>query len=71
MKMIDTHKIIITVLILWGVVLLSTAEASRIKELAQLEGVRSNQLVGYGLVVVLTVRETVTVPSLLFSLWSA
>jgi len=29
----------------------SSAEASRIKELAQLEGVRSNQLVGYGLVV--------------------
>jgi flagellar P-ring protein precursor FlgI len=33
------------------VVLLSSADASRIKELAQLEGVRSNQLVGYGLVV--------------------
>ena len=46
-----THKTIIALLILWGVVLLSTAEASRIKELAQLEGVRSNQLVGYGLVV--------------------
>jgi len=46
-----SHKIIILVLILWAVVLLSTAEASRIKELAQLEGVRSNQLVGYGLVV--------------------
>lgn len=28
-----------------------SAEASRIKELAQLEGVRANQLVGYGLVV--------------------
>ncbi len=46
-----THKIIIILLILWGVVLLSTAEASRIKELAKLEGVRSNQLIGYGLVV--------------------
>jgi len=46
-----SHKIIIALLILWGVVLLSTAEASRIKELAHLEGVRSNQLVGYGLVV--------------------
>ncbi len=45
------NKIIILMLILWAVVLLSTAEASRIKELAQLEGVRSNQLVGYGLVV--------------------
>ncbi|MCW8859519.1 MAG: flagellar basal body P-ring protein FlgI [Deltaproteobacteria bacterium] len=48
---IETNKIIIALLILWGVVLLSTAEASRIKELAQLEGVRSNQLIGYGLVV--------------------
>ncbi|HEY5673475.1 MAG TPA: flagellar basal body P-ring protein FlgI [Malonomonas sp.] len=46
-----TNKIIITLLILWGAVLLTSAEASRIKELAQLEGVRSNQLVGYGLVV--------------------
>jgi len=46
-----SHKIIIALLILWGVVLLSTAEASRIKELAKLEGVRSNQLIGYGLVV--------------------
>ena len=46
-----THKIIIALLIFWGVILLSTAEASRIKELAQLEGVRSNQIIGYGLVV--------------------
>lgn len=45
------NKIIIIFLLFWGLVLLSTAEASRIKELAQLEGVRSNQLVGYGLVV--------------------
>ncbi len=44
-------KIAPALLILWSVLLLSTAEASRIKELAQLEGVRSNQLVGYGLVV--------------------
>jgi len=47
----STHKIIILLLIFWGVILISTADASRIKELAQLEGVRSNQLVGYGLVV--------------------
>jgi flagellar P-ring protein precursor FlgI len=45
------NKVIISLLILWAALLLSTAEASRIKELAQLEGVRSNQLVGYGLVV--------------------
>ncbi len=36
---------------LCGPLLNGTAEASRIKELAQLEGVRANQLVGYGLVV--------------------
>ncbi len=46
-----SHKTIIALLILWGAVFLSTAEASRIKELAKLEGVRSNQLIGYGLVV--------------------
>ncbi|SHJ80621.1 flagellar P-ring protein precursor FlgI [Malonomonas rubra DSM 5091] len=46
-----SDKVIILLLLLWAVVLLSTADASRIKELAQLEGVRSNQLVGYGLVV--------------------
>lgn len=45
------NKIIILMLVLWAVVLLSTADASRIKELARLKGVRSNQLVGYGLVV--------------------
>lgn len=47
----SVYKIMLTFLLCWGVVLLSTANASRIKELAQLEGVRSNQLVGYGLVV--------------------
>lgn len=51
MKKIDIHKTMVAMLLLWAVLLLSTAEASRIKELAQLEGVRSNQLVGYGLVV--------------------
>jgi len=51
MKRIDINKIMIALLLVWGVVLLGTADASRIKELAQLEGVRGNQLVGYGLVV--------------------
>lgn len=45
------HKIVILMLVLLAVALLSSAQASRLKELAQLEGVRSNQLVGYGLVV--------------------
>ncbi len=35
----------------WSLTLAPVTEASRIKELAQLEGVRANQLVGYGLVV--------------------
>ena len=45
-----TMKLIV-LLVLWTVAFLSPAEASRIKELAQLKGVRSNQLVGYGLIV--------------------
>ena len=44
-------KIITLLLVLCSVFMLSTAQASRIKELAQLEGVRANQLIGYGLVV--------------------
>lgn len=38
---------------LWLLILcvLSTAHAARIKDIAQVEGVRSNQLIGYGLVV--------------------
>ena len=35
----------------WAVVSIGVAEAARIKDLATIEGVRSNQLVGYGLVV--------------------
>jgi len=46
-----SHQLIIVLLIFLGTVFVSTAEASRIKELAHLKGVRSNQLVGYGLVV--------------------
>jgi flagellar P-ring protein precursor FlgI len=44
-------KHLLVVILVWGMVLPVTAEASRIKDLAQLEGVRANQLVGYGLVV--------------------
>ena len=49
MKSITTKLIVL--LAFWAVGFLATADASRIKELAQLEGVRSNQLVGYGLIV--------------------
>ena len=46
------NKIIISLLLVVGVMALpAITEASRIKELAKLEGVRSNQLIGYGLVV--------------------
>ncbi len=47
----SSQKIIVLLLVVWGLLLLGTAEASRIKDLAQIEGVRGNQLVGYGLVV--------------------
>ena len=38
-------------LLLLGVLLAGTAQAARIKEVAEIEGVRSNQLTGFGLVV--------------------
>ncbi len=42
----------VAIILLWGVLgLVGTAQAERIKDLAQVAGVRSNQLVGYGLVV--------------------
>lgn len=44
-------KLLIALVLVSGMFLPAHAEASRIKELAQLEGVRANQLVGYGLVV--------------------
>jgi len=37
--------------ILVGVILISTAHAARIKDLAAIKGIRSNQLTGYGLIV--------------------
>ncbi len=46
-----SYQLIVVLLIFLGTGFVSTAEASRIKELAHLKGVRSNQLVGYGLVV--------------------
>lgn len=44
-------KLLAALALVWGMVVTASAEASRIKELAELEGVRGNQLVGYGLVV--------------------
>lgn len=51
MNRIAMKKLMITTVLALGILCLGTAHASRIKELAQLEGVRGNQLVGYGLVV--------------------
>jgi flagellar P-ring protein precursor FlgI len=51
MKRININKLMAAFLLIWGGLMLSSAQASRVKELAQIEGVRSNQLVGYGLVV--------------------
>lgn len=47
----NVSNLLISLLLVWVLLLPTSAEASRIKELAELEGVRSNQLVGYGLVV--------------------
>ena len=50
--------------------------ASRIKDIADFEGVRDNQLVGYGMVVGLTAPETTSNQSILprkawFRFWTA
>jgi len=37
--------------LLLALLLLSTAEAARIKDIASIGGIRDNQLIGYGLVV--------------------
>jgi flagellar P-ring protein precursor FlgI len=44
-------KIFLSILVGLGLVLSNAANAQRIKDLATVQGVRSNQLVGYGLVV--------------------
>ncbi len=51
MRRFTFKKLMVLTVLVLGFVGLGTAHASRIKELAQLEGVRGNQLVGYGLVV--------------------
>ncbi len=48
-KIFSTKTLILTVLILLGYV--TCASGARIKDIASLKGVRSNQLVGYGLVI--------------------
>jgi flagellar P-ring protein precursor FlgI len=53
----DSHRLLIQGLVLWSLLLglsliwPSLAQAARIKEVAAVEGVRSNQLTGFGLVV--------------------
>lgn len=48
---IDMKKIYINILLFITLVIASASNAQRIKDLADVQGVRSNQLVGYGLVV--------------------
>lgn len=43
--------VVLTVLLLWVMVLSPSTYAARIKDLAAIKGIRSNQLAGYGLVV--------------------
>jgi flagellar P-ring protein precursor FlgI len=46
-----TVKILVCTLLAFGIVLASPARAERIKDLTSVQGVRQNQLLGYGLVV--------------------
>lgn len=47
----DYHGLIVFALVAWLVALCTPSHGARIKELAYINGVRTNQLVGYGLVV--------------------
>ncbi|MEP1552385.1 flagellar basal body P-ring protein FlgI, partial [Paraglaciecola sp.] len=44
-------KIFVSLLVFASLILSPVSNAQRIKDLASIQGVRSNQLVGYGLVV--------------------
>jgi len=61
---IKKHLEIVFFLLFLGVFLLPTAHAERLKDLATIQGVRNNQLLGYGLVVGLdgTGDQTVQTP---------
>ncbi len=45
------HTIFRMVLIFVGMILISDSHAARIKDLANIQGIRANQLTGYGLIV--------------------
>ena len=52
MRMSRTHKVLIAVMWLFATLLvMDSARAERLKDLASIAGVRNNQLIGYGLVV--------------------
>lgn len=70
--LIKKHLEIIFFLLFLGVFLLPTAHAERIKDLATIQGVRNNQLIGYGLVVGLdgTGDQTVQTPFTVQSIFS-
>ncbi|KAB2825311.1 flagellar basal body P-ring protein FlgI [Aliivibrio finisterrensis] len=46
----DVNKNLVTLIFTWLCLSISTAQAARIKDVAEVAGVRSNQLIGYGLV---------------------
>ena len=49
--LVKKHLEIVFFLLFLGVFLLPTAHAERLKDLSSIQGVRNNQLIGYGLVV--------------------
>ena len=51
MRRIDLVQILPTLVLCLALVLGSTAEAARLKDMASVKGVRENQIIGYGLVV--------------------
>lgn len=69
---IKKHLEIVFFLLFLGVFLLPTAHAERLKDLATIQGVRNNQLLGYGLVVGLdgTGDQTVQTPFTVQSIFS-
>ena len=45
------RKLLHITIIIWGVIIATSSQADRIKDVTTLQGVRSNQLIGYGIVV--------------------
>jgi flagellar P-ring protein FlgI len=69
---IKKHLEIVFFLLFLGVFMLPTAHAERLKDITTIQGVRNNQLIGYGLVVGLdgTGDQTVQTPFTVQSIFS-